>query len=377
MPESRNRITAACKADDGGVFEPLEPRLLLSSGPDLAASFGSVLLNGGDAFSATVVPGDRLSVELRIENQGDQSADGELDVDLFLSLDQSLDEGADIRLLTEDYWWHDFDSGQTNSDTSTVTLPDDLEAGSYYLIWRIRPDFEIGDVNAANNVVASTQALSVKWMFGEFGGRKVRLVVMDDDDTDLRLSLKGGVGELVPNGSGGVDMVLTGTSSTSSLTAKADKDGDGSFSIGDLTVDSSIKSIKLQGVQVLGDVDIQGGIAKLSMGDLLSGDAHTIQIGSSSAISATSIKMGRVKNLTLTSQTILKSLTVTEWLDDDASADVLTAPALNKLAVKGNKKLGIAGNFQADLILAGDPLAAKTLSSAKIAGTLAQATWYV
>ena len=378
MPRPRARISAARKAGDRGVFEPLEPRLLLSSGPDLAASFGSVLLNGGDAFSATAVPGDRLSVELRAENQGDQATDGELYGDLFLSLDQSLDEGADVQLMTEDYGWLHFDVGQTNSDTATVTLPEDLEPGTYFLILRIRPDAGIGDVDDANNVVAGAQALSVKWMFGEFDGRKVRLEVMDGDGTGVRLSLKGGVGELVPDGSGGMDVVVTGTHSTSSLTAKADKDGDGSFSIGDLSVDSSIKSIKLQGVQVLGDVDIQGGIAKLSMGDLSSGGAHTIQIGSSADISATSIQMARVKNLTsLTSQTMLKSLTVTEWLDDDASADVLTAPALKKLAVKGNKKLGIAGDFQADVILTGDPLAAKTLSSAKIAGTLEQATRYV
>ena len=73
----------------------------------------------------------------------------------------------------------------------------------------------------------------------------------------------------------------------------------------------------------------------------------------------------------------IKALTAIDWRDLAAPADVVGAPWMGKLTTKGNKKAGIVGHFQADLVLNGTGATKATLGSAKIAGDLAGVDWRI
>ena len=359
------------------VIEPLEQRILLTSGPDLTGAFGTILINGKDDPQAIILPGSKLSIEFTVTNQGDVTAAGHAGYDLFASTDQILDVNDDTLLLSLPNKPVDLAPGESFLAKVKTTIPLDTEVGDYFLIVRISPDAAVGDVNPANNVVATAGAMPLRLMFGTIGGRSVKLKYRDADGTDVKLSLKGGTAELVRNTSGGLDLVTEGTTSKSSLSVSAGKGGDRVFELDDVLIDSSIKSVKFKGVRVRGNVMIKGGLGKLTLGDLSDDASHTIEIGAAADIKALSLTLGRVKNLVrLYSDTFIKSMKIVEWIDDGAP-DALFAPGIGKLSVKGNKKLGIRGHFEPNVFLWGVPGLTTTLGGAKIAGSLQQGKWSV
>jgi len=111
--------------------------------------------------------------------------------------------------------------------------------------------------------------------------------------------------------------------------------------------------------------DVSGIVVAGTLGSLLLGgvaDAHTIAIGGSAQDKPVKIVLGRVQDTALISQTPVKSLTVTDWLETDGLDDLVQAPWIGKVATKGTKsnpKKGVAdvaGDFEANVVLnvAGD-----------------------
>jgi hypothetical protein len=129
-------------------------------------------------------------------------------------------------------------------------------------------------------------------------------------------------------------------------------------------------------VRLVGNLAITGSVAKLTLGDLAA--QHVLSIGADPLIASASVVLGRVQDATLTSVTPLKSLSVVDWLDTDATPDALTAPWISSLTTRGSKVVGgPAGNFQASLTLSGAGATKGTLGKLSIAGSVVGGTWSI
>lgn len=199
-------------------------------------------------------------------------------------------------------------------------------------------------------------------------GEKASLNV---NGVQVTVSLKGkGIGGIKPVGGGLFDIMLLGTDAKSSLSI-ATKGGD--LRVNDLIVKGDIKSIAAKTTDIAGEVDILGSVRKLTLDDLREG--ATVTIGGNPSDKGATIKLDEVLDANLTSETPIKSLTVTEWMDENDLYEYITAPSLKKLTATGNKKLDIAGHFDAGLILDGADGSTKVLGSVKIAGSAWYGTW--
>jgi len=224
-----------------------------------------------------------------------------------------------------------------------------------------------------NNHAVAAETCQVAWMFGDFDGRdNVRLTITDDSGNPLKVSLRGdGWGQIVDGDEGVGRIVLHGTTSRSSLTIRSR----GEFDVDDIVADGSLRSITGKKVNLLGDITIDGALGRLVLGNVA--DNHVISIGASDdPTDAVTMIFGRVSDLSILSAMPIRAITATEWLDQDATPDLIEAPWLGRLTTKGARgnRRGIApsaGDFQADLTLSG--IGARrnvTLGNAKIAGDL-------
>jgi hypothetical protein len=97
--------------------------------------------------------------------------------------------------------------------------------------------------------------------------------------------------------------------------------------------------------------------------------------------SKTILNFDTVSELSLSTSTPISSLTTRSWSDQDGISDVIVAPSIGALTVKGDTRVSrpLTGDFQADLTLTGAGLAAtaKTLGAVTVKGTLSEAAWNV
>jgi len=132
-----------------------------------------------------------------------------------------------------------------------------------------------------------------------------------------------------------------------------------------------MNSFTAKTLNVFGDLNADS-LKKLTLGDT---HISEFTIGAPAKPNDTlTVILGRVNGLGLTSDTPIKSLTVVDWLETDGP-DMVTAPWLGKLTSKGDKKRGIAGDFEGGLTLSGVNAKKATLGSAKIAGDFHRADW--
>lgn len=140
----------------------------------------------------------------------------------------------------------------------------------------------------------------------------------------------------------------------------------------------SLKALTAPGVNLFGQVTSTN-----SVGTLLLGDATgAIVIGpraTGDTKTMTSLTFDQVANLQIASATPLLAVTAAQWLDRDATADVITAPSLGSLTVKAALTRGFSPDFEADLNLTGAGVAPKalTLGRAAVSGIIASADWAV
>ncbi len=149
--------------------------------------------------------------------------------------------------------------------------------------------------------------------------------------------------------------------------------------ISNILVEGNLKSFSVKKANLVGDMTVTGTLGKLKLNDVSDG---TISIGAAPAGGkGVSITLGVATDVTIDSQTPIKSIKAIEWNDTDrgvdgANADQLIAPWVGKISTKGHRKSGIAGDWEADLLLDGaNAPKGITLKSAKIAGSLGGAYW--
>jgi hypothetical protein len=158
------------------------------------------------------------------------------------------------------------------------------------------------------------------------------LTFTDADGSKVTLSIKGPGAAKVFFASDGSDagrIELDGTTAGTTLTLK------GSTSVHDLIVNGSLKSLGGKTLSLTGHVIVTGAVPKMTFNDVTGG--ATISIGSGQ----TTIAADQVQDLSVTSSDTIKSIKASQWLDTDATPDVISALFIGTITVKGA--------FQADV----------------------------
>lgn len=212
----------------------------------------------------------------------------------------------------------------------------------------------------------------VLWRFGTYDDQKnAKVDITGNDGNPVLLSLRGdGYGEVLQE-QDSVNLVLYDTTDRTSLIISA-KDRSAGSSIGSIEVNGSLRQISAKGIDLEGDITVSGTLGKVIFDDVT---GSIITIGPvSNPRAGLSLKLGRVTDSNITSQTPIKNLVVTDWRDTDSVADCITAPCIDSLKALGDRRNNLDGDFYADLVLA---TAASNPLKAAISGDLIDADWSI
>ncbi len=257
------------------------------------------------------------------------------------------------------------------------------DPGMYYLAVKANSDAQVAETDLDNNVWWSAQA-DVELYLGDRYTRLVqrsRVTFLDGLGNRVTASFSGpGHADLLSangmtgRGMGGniVRIVIAGTTTRSQLRIIAAR----GTVVGEIIARDAIGGITGKGVAVLGNVEITGTAKRIVLGDI-AGD-HVVTIGPPApgdTRATVDLTFGRLAEVSMVSETPVRSFTATEWLDLDATPDILETPWIGRLTTRGNRRTGSAGHFQADLLLNGSGNPRNTLGTTRIAGDLRQATW--
>ena len=326
-------------------LESLEPRILLSA--DLAVDVSSQL------NLEHRQPGEHLVVNLNVENNGDIATNAPFKVDLYASLDGSL--GDDDILLGSKTFTGKLSADQQKLLKVPLELPETLAPANYTLIAKVDGEGKIAENDESNNV-SSLGNLNVEWSFGVVSGHKGSTVLnlKTADGTEATFKLTGGGQGTVDYQNGQFNIALTGTTARSSLLVTV-VNGSGPGTIGSINSALGLSSIKVSNVALTGDINVNGKLAILSLGNVSNSRIAIAGQGAKLDVSA-----GNIENLDFQSATPVGKFIANQWLDTDGQVDKLTAPSLASLR--------ISGDFQADLNLAGADKNGFGLRSATIGG---------
>ena len=206
---------------------------------------------------------------------------------------------------------------------------------------------------------------------------------VDADGQLVTVSLRGpGYGELYfPDGNQHdvSTIVLTDTTDSTTLTITTGPRGSAT-AVGDIIINGSLRKLTARTTDLIGSITVSGTLGNLWMRNLrdASIDVNTGG-GSVNPRGRLSIRLNQVIDSDIRTNGVpISSLRVSEWLDTDEQADLISAPWIGALMVVGSRRLDIEGDFEADLCIdgAGAPWAT-ALSTAWITGDLKNSDWNI
>ncbi len=154
------------------------------------------------------------------------------------------------------------------------------------------------------------------------------LTFTDADGTVVTVAVRGtGTGEVFLDGNA-YDVDLAGTNPASALTIRARGGSDGRVRIGDVAAPAGLRSITGRTADLAGAVNVGGAFGKLAMGNVLGG---SLVAGSGGQVA---VAVGDVTNFSIQSGSPIRSVTANSWIDDGA-ADVISAPSIGNVNVRG------------------------------------------
>ncbi len=255
---------------------------------------------------------------------------------------------------------------QTNLTTGTINLDlssENLPYGENHII---------ATLNNANGLVTRPTGITVPVTYTRILDADSPVNFTDSQGDSVKTTLKGSGSAIVhfydTDNSDAVSIVVDGTDAKSSLTIKS-SDRNNPTNVGDITINSgSIKSISAAGINLTGDLTVEGSLKKLTLGDV--SDSSTITItGDPESDEAISIKLNHVEDLNLNSQQAIKKLKLIDWTDTDGIADSITAPSLGKISLKGE-------TFDANITITGTD-AENDFGGLKFKGDITGGTWTI
>jgi Bacterial Ig-like domain len=358
--ERRRRHTGQSRIGLGkwSGLENLQSRVLLS-----ANLLGTI---DTSKLAAVIVPGDSLSIPIRLSNTGDAPATGKITINLYLSSDQTLDLGTDLLVASLTNQKVNLKVGQApQTFMAKFTVPSTRPAGSYFLLADIDPGHVASPID---NVAASSAAATLAYEFGNFSGRtNVKLVVGDISGAVDTFSLTGkGSGELQPDGTT-FDLVTTGTDTASSISIAA-KGGTGQATLDNITVNGSLKGLAAATTNIIGNITFlvsgsnTGVVSTLALRNL--GGASLITIPGLSA--ALTLQGDNFNGVSVNSAEPIKSIAVQTW----TGSGQITAPSVGTLTSK------VA--FNPDLFLSGSGVKAGATALGKVTiGEITGGSWSI
>ena len=347
-----------------------------------------------------LVPGDRVSVPIIIRNAGTVDAQGVITLRLMASPDDTLDE-ADVAIAEMTDIKIDLkpDDGKTFRLNGVLPFAENLPpltedptaSPAFHMLVEIVPQTSGVDGEPSNNVISRNESdqgvtMELRWQFGNIEDRpgRAKLTIKNDNPLDpdfgevTTLQLSGaGFGEVRLNEITGLpDLILHGTDKTTKVKVTV-KGGDGRVQIGDIVADQLVGRFAGKAVELLGNAQFGGGISKLELAAITGDGDQLIEIGESVGLEPAMITIGSAVDLSIDSQMPIKTLTLAELTETEGAPSTVAAPSIAKLVVKGDKKQGLSGHFQANLELDGSDVAKKTLATATVAGDIDRGAWRI
>lgn len=180
----------------------------------------------------------------------------------------------------------------------------------------------------------------------------------DADGDQVTVKLIGpGMGKVLFAHAGPCDasrIVLTGVSDRTRLSVTV-KGPNGATDVWGIEApDGALRSISARKVNLRGDVTI--GPADNSRTTL-------------------ALTLGCIQDASIHSQVRVNSFVAKQWTNTDRVRDVLAAPSVKNLNIRGDARQGLAGDFGADLDLWGNGIRDMTLRLARIAGSMTGCQW--
>ena len=232
-----------------------------------------------------------------------------------------------------------------------------------------------GTTNGGTDTFIDTFVISIAAKFGTVNGIKnVTVSTFDVDGTRGTFGLSGpGTGTLVPEGNGLFSVLVEGSTKSTTLNITNDAAGNGKFDLRSITADDATHKVSLAKINAAGtnlhdNLLVTGTVANVVLNDV--NDGSVFNIGAPvAAADRVSLTLRNVANLSVTSATAIKAITVNSWDNTDAIADTITAPWVGNVAA--------AGDFEAGFNLSGIG-AASGISLATInAGKIDNSNWNI
>jgi hypothetical protein len=158
----------------------------------------------------------------------------------------------------------------------------------------------------------------------------------------------------------------TGSTAASALSVT----GGGDATLGNVTVNGSLKSFTGKTADLAGDVSVTGTLGKFTARNATGG--HALNIGGTTL--ATSIALGNAADLSIVSAEPLKSVKAQALTNTDNVADTLDAPMLASLSVKGDMaahiKVGTLGKVSVGGAITGADVRADSSIASVRAGAI-------
>lgn len=195
-----------------------------------------------------------------------------------------------------------------------------------------------------------------------FAGPAQPLTFTPAGGAPVTLSLKGpGTGSafFAPGAASPGRIVLDGTTPATALTIK------GNVALPDLVVNGSLKSLGTRTTDLNGDLTVTGSVPRITLDAVTDGE---ITLGGTTPVTVT---LGVVNGLTFNSAAPIKSMKVAAWNSSDDVDDVLTAPSLSSLAVRGRMAASVRAGTIGKMTVAGALDAAEVRAEESIATVIA------
>lgn len=321
--------------------------------------------------AAPVVSGEKFPVQFNFANSQAFGFNTTGTYAGFLSTDRNYSQD-DIPLVMNDPFSLKFAPMKSAGFREVFQPPANTPDGNYFVIGVV--NFDQSGVSLPGNIIASDTSFAFSHGFGVVPGRdkEVNKVAIKDGDGVVGVAtFKGMTGKLIQDSNGNWKVVVDNSSSKSSSKIASSTKGQ-RVGLGDVTSATPLGTLDFKGANLTGNMNLGGGVNKVSLGN--SQDHHLITIGGSASDGPVTFEFDRVTDTTIFSSRPIKSITATDWLEggdtDEEEIDRISAPSLDVLKIKGDKKRGIAGDFQADIVLSNGQ-AKTTLGSVSVAGTVA------
>jgi len=173
-------------------------------------------------------------------------------------------------------------------------------------------------------------------------------------------------------------IAMTATNRTGALTVTG-WGGDGVVDVEDVTSDGALGSIFAGAVRLGGDLEVDGGLGMLWLGDVSARSAITV--GASTDPNATMfVRLGNVTDTDLTTQMPIRFLMASSWVDGGVGGDSITAPGVGVAWIGGgdmDADMNIGDGGVGTLIVAGGDLTGDVQTTGDVSTVLVLPGWNV